>query len=38
MADIEVSKGANAEAIALAKAIIGTQTDEIAKMKAFPKQ
>lgn len=38
MADVEVSKGANAEAITLAKAIIGSQTDEISRMKALPKQ
>jgi len=38
MADDEVADGKNAEAVALAKAIIGAQTSEIATMKDLLKQ
>ncbi|MBC7596391.1 MAG: DUF305 domain-containing protein [Kineosporiaceae bacterium] len=38
MADDEVADGSNSEAIALAKTIIGGQTDEIARMKDLLKQ
>ena len=38
MADDEVADGTNTEAIALAKTIISTQTEEIARMKVLLKQ